>query len=921
MGSSICILNHNHNPRSTRRSTSVTANKLKNRLGQVKMSTAMKSQSLTEVTLSTVEGHAIKRRRVDYLQRYNSEASLNQNQNTRALAPAPTLTSIMSKSSTTTIANANNNNIQTESQLSLARRSPSPVPTELDVDNAERPDIDAHLYNVHKIKVIDYACCPPAKNFATSPSSSTDLASTSSSTPTPATQTTRIPEAFFAKDAIAQYEWFMARGSREWDHLSQQGTEVWEDKEDKNEMTKTEEDIKQSQSQQTPTQRREQTQNTTSPSPRRGQPLRRQERVPLTGIGIKLFTETAQTPQATNTPPTSSAAPEENQKTPLLPCFSPQNPLAPRTITPKRTAPIPGRLLYRLREIQWVTDEEARQRWLAVDWEEYFGYERREREKYGAGERAGGDDWDWWTGRGYKGQGEVGYPYWVVWGSPPVAKKKEEKEVEKEKEKEVSVPEPEPEAESEADEDILPMQVDVAEEDVAESQSIHATLSGTLESPEPEEREQGQKEEAPSIPVSASSPSPPVDESQSMHPTLSGTIKTPRNSPPPPASSTSTPVKSTSNLPPTSTNTILPSALPTTNSSPPKQASPKKSISAALAAQLYYLALAEDAQLGFGKAPSREYRRALGERAGDVWIWLGEYLKRWGTGRVAGLGSTTGKKEESRALYEGADGAGDANGSGRVLGMNAGTLGRGAARTLGGGTGGGGGLGRTATLRDLGRAGTLDATAFGQQQQRTKTPQLAKPQTKEEDAKMDVDLAPAPALATTAPPATPEAKDDSTDADMDINPEPAPQPIAGPSNVRRTARRTQIPHPTEEGQGRVTRSAAQRQRGDTRVNPIAIPVSKKRTRAAATKAAGKKGKGRAVEPELEADVEMGVDVDVDYESGAKATASKRNKNGKGKKRTIDTVDSVALTPDSDATGEGSEAQGKKRPRGSRKRRG
>ncbi|KAJ8073490.1 hypothetical protein PM082_011766 [Marasmius tenuissimus] len=832
--------------------------------------TTLKSQSLTEVTLSTVEGHAVKRRRVDYpgtLQRYNTEVIANPRTSspsvpttstTRVLAPASTLPTITSSSSKTTSTSTSATypnrleDAQTASQLSLARRSPSPVPTELDIDNAERPDIDAHLYNVHKVKVIDYACNPPAKNFPSTPSASTstptvtDFASTSGTSRSSAPS--RIPEAFFAKDAIAQYEWFMARGSREWDQLSQQGTEVWEESDDKEERTRTEGEIQQSQS---PAQN--QNESPAQSSPRRGQPLRRQQRVPLTGI--KLFNEELHPESSTNpplslsTPPTSSAKPtvSDQEKTPLLPSFSPRNPLAPRTLKLKRTAPIPGRVLYRLHEIQWVTDEEAHQRWLPCDWEEYHAHEIREREKFKDGKR------------GYMGKGEVGYPYWAVWGSPPSQRNTKGKEKARELEPE---PQKQPELEPEPETEAVPDE----EEEIVESQSVHATLSGTLESPQqsPEPETVVERSASPS-------PSPPVEQSQSMHVTLSGTIKTPRNSPSPPSDK---PIARTK-PPPTP-----PRADPPT---PAKQSSPKKSIASALAAELYYLALAEDTDLGFGKPPGREYRRALGERAGDVWIWLGEYVKRWG--RVSGFGKKEGQNNDpnkSQSLFESfGKGGGDSNnnnnnnGSGRVLGMSTGTLGR--TRTLGG-------LGRTTTLRDLGTTDTLDGASRDQQQKKRQP----------NDAKMDVDV-PTP----TTSPLTSEEHDP-----MDVNSEletssirstigsgrrastEEAQPEAGPSVPRARAssraKRTKQPQVAqsvdevvEEG-GRVTRSAAQRANKRTKVNPPVMKgpaedkeAPKKRTRTTASKAAsasstraatsnkGKgKGKARAVETETETDVEM-----------------------------------------------------------------
>ncbi|KAK1218324.1 hypothetical protein PQX77_018995 [Marasmius sp. AFHP31] len=865
MGSS----SSNHSTRSAfGRSASVTPKrslKSRTRIEAWKMTTlkSQKSQSLTQVTLSTVEGHAVKRRRVDYpgtLQRYNTEIISNPRASssvsttspttTRVLAPASTLPAITSSSSSKTTSTSTSTtypnrleDVQTASQLSLARRSPSPVPTELDIDNAERPDIDAHLYNVHKVKVIDYASNPPAKNFPSTPSTSTstptvtDFASTSGTSRL--SVPSRIPEAFFAKDAMAQYEWFMARGSREWDQLSQQGTEVWEENDDKEERTRTEDQIRQSQS---PAQN--QNESPAQSSPRRGQPLRRQQRVPLTGI--KLFNEEPRTESLTlSTPPTSSAKPtvSDQEKTPLLPSFSPRNPLAPRTMKLKRTAPIPGRVLYRLHEIQWVTDEEAHQRWLPCDWEEFHAHEMREREKFKDGKR------------GYMGKGEVGYPYWAVWGSPPSPRNTKGKEKAKEPEPQKQ-PEPEPEPETEA--------VPDEEEEIVESQSIHATLSGTLESPQ-----QSPEPEAAVERSASPSPSPPVEQSQSMHVTLSGTIKTPRNSPSPPSGE---PIVRTE-PPPTPPKADPPS--------PAKQSSPKKSIASALAAELYYLALAEDTDLGFGKPPSREYRRALGERAGDVWIWLGEYVKRWG--RVTGFGKKEGQNNDpnkSESLFEsfGKSGGGgelnNNNGSGRVLGMNTGTLGR--TRTLGG-------LGRTTTLRDLGRANTLDGAS--REQQKKQQP---------DNAKMDVDV-PTP----TTSPLTPEEDDP-----MDVNSEletssirstigsgrrastEEAQPEAGPSVPRARAssraRRTkqpQVAQPADEAveeSGRVTRSAAQRANKRTKDNPPVMKgpaedkeAPKKRTRTTTSKATsassrrattsnkGKgKGKARVVETEPEADVEM-----------------------------------------------------------------
>ncbi|KAF9254539.1 hypothetical protein L218DRAFT_475628 [Marasmius fiardii PR-910] len=633
--------------------------------------TSLKSQSMTEVTLTTVDGHALKRRRVDYpIQRFKSEATLNSSSTSTSAAtvlPSAPLPSVPKPPSRATPSPSPSppkrlECTPTSSSLSLARRSPSPVPTELDIDNAERPDIDAYLFNTHKVKVIDYASNPPTTNFPRETGS--DYSSTSPS---------RIPEAFFAKDAMAQYEWFMARGSREWDHLSQQGTEVWEDDDDNKEKTQTEAEIRQQRQQIQTT-----SENSKSPaqsSPRRGQPLRRQQRVPLTGI--KLFNDDPAT-QPSSTPPASSAKPvvSEQEKTPLLPSFTPHNPLALRTSKPKRTYPIPGRILYRLHEIQWVSDEEARQRWLTCDWEEYHAYERQEREKFKDGKR------------GLMCRGEVGYPYWVVWGSPPSpqgSKKGKEKE---------RAPEPAPQPTPELEPESHPEAVDAPEEEVIESQNVHATLSGTLDTPRTSP-EPGAKDETPG------SPSPPVEESQSMHPTLSGTIKTPHNTPSPPPvktpSTTASPLSASSAI-------VTPANVP----SPKPLTSPRKVTNAALAAQLYYLALAQDAELGYGKPPTRDYRRALGERAADVWMWLGEYTRRWG--RLAGLG----KKEkevkdnvnnEQPLVIQGVVGgiSDDDSGSGRVLGTNAGGLGR--TRTLGG-------LGRTTTLRDLGRAGTLDANAF-----------------------------------------------------------------------------------------------------------------------------------------------------------------------------------------------------------------
>ncbi|KAG7092108.1 hypothetical protein E1B28_008484 [Marasmius oreades] len=637
--------------------------------------TGLKSQSMTEVTLTTVDGHALKRRRVDYpgLQRFMSEAVLNpQSTMTSAATLAPALSPSIRKSYSIAPPSPPSPKhlecIQTASALSLARRSPSPVPTELDIDNAERPDIDAHLYNTHKIKVIDYASDPPTTNFSLD--NKTDFSTTSVETRSEGLP--RIYEAFFAKDAMAQYEWFMFRGSREWDHLSQQGTEVWEDNDDKKEKTQKETELQQAQAG---------LQNSKSPvqtSPRRGQPLRRQQCVPLTRLKLfndePLHSESFVTPSST--PPTSSAKPavSEQEKTPLLPSFSLHNPLAPRSTKPKRTYPIPGRLLYRLHEIRWVTDEEARQRWLTVDWEEFHAFEKQEREKYKDGKR------------GFMGKGEVGYPYWVVWGSPPspqTSKKGKQK---------ATIPELA--LQTTAEPETVELDI-VAAEDIVESQNVHATLSGTLDTPRTSPEPRTNIETA---------GSPPAEESQSMHPTLSGSIKTPRNSPSP------APDDEPSTYPPT--NTPLPTSIPNMNTtyvpSPKPTSSPKKTATtAALAAQLYYLALEEDAELGYGKPPSREYRRALGDRAGEVWIWLGEYSRRWG--KFVGLG----KKEKELVGDVNMNNAGgqigdlvagsDDNatgGSGRVLGMNAGGPGR--SRTLG----------RTATLRDLGRAGTLDSTAF-----------------------------------------------------------------------------------------------------------------------------------------------------------------------------------------------------------------
>ncbi|KAL0569279.1 hypothetical protein V5O48_012695 [Marasmius crinis-equi] len=805
---------------------------------------------------------------------------------------------------------SSNDTVQTASQLSLARHSPSPVPTELDVDNAERSDIDAYLYNAHKIAVVDYAYCPPAQDFSASPSSSTDpalptssFALTSTSIPSPAMQKTQIPEAFFAKDAISQYEWFMARGSNEWDNSSEHGTEVWEDnEEEQDEKTRAEENIEQSQSLQASTQSQEQTQTTILPSNRCGQPLRRQECLPFTGTGTKLPPEALQTPQAVNTPPCSPVLPEETQKTPLLPSFSPQSPVAPRTITPKRTAPIPGRTLYRLREIRWVTDEEAGRRWLPVDWDEYWGYERKEREKCRGDEGAGGEDCDWWMGRGYKGQGQVGYPYWVVWGSPPVVKK-EEKEKEKEVEKKKEDPRPATgrQTRTEGHEHTLAKQVEVAEEDDPESQSTHATLCEALQSPEAA---------SVFVPISVPSPLPSGDDLRSMQHTLNTIIETSGNSPPPlPDPSTfrlSTPGNPTSSLFPTNANPTASSVLP--NSSPPEQAAPKRSIPASLAAQLYYLALDEDAHLGYGKGPSREYRRALGEKAGDVWIWLREYLRKWETKGAAGLEVATGK-EDSQALFEGVGEGGNVIGSGRVLDVNERSLGTGLTGTPSGGIGGDGELGKTATLRGFGGVRTSSPAALMQQQQRTESLKQSKPPITEEVVKMDVDP-PAPATATTPPNIAPKAKDDSMDADFGIDPEATPQLVADPSNARKTTRWTQTPA-SMGGQGRLTRSAAQRQRSDQPVDP----TPKKRTRAATTKDAGEKSNKRAVEPEPKVGASDATSVAVG--SGGKTIVSKRNKKGMGKERTIHLVDSETSTPDSGAMVEwsGAQLEGKKRAKG------
>ncbi|KAK1233710.1 hypothetical protein PQX77_003117 [Marasmius sp. AFHP31] len=202
----------------------------------------------------------------------------------------------------------------------------------------------------------------------------------------------------------------------------------------------------------------------------------------------------------------------------------------------------------------------------------------REREKFKNGKR------------GYMGKGEVGWPYWVVWGCPPSQRNTKGKEKAKDSEPQKQ-PEPEPEPEA------VP-----AEEEMMETQSIHATLSETLESPQ-------------------QSPEPETAIERSASP-----------SPSPPSAD-----------PP----------------SPAIQSLPKKSIASALAAELYYLALAEDTDLGFGKPPSREYRRALMERASDVWIWLGEYVKRWGRVSGFGKGKARAVETEREADVEMMDGEGD----------------------------------------------------------------------------------------------------------------------------------------------------------------------------------------------------------------------------------------------------------------------
>ncbi|KAI3621091.1 hypothetical protein WG66_008937 [Moniliophthora roreri] len=591
-----------------------------------------KSFSQSQTTLTTVEGYPLKRRR---LEGFKSETNLASQSRTFQLSPTPTLAPSCSHSHIPPAT------IELR-QLVIPPRPDSPVPTEPDADHADRADVERDLERRWGIKVKDYARLP---------------AITAQNSKGKEKERTRVWEAFFAKDAMGQYEWFMSRGSKEWLVLKWEGTEVLEESQEQEE--KTEEDVEHPKTpplaeQALPQQGQQQASPQASPgrsprplvrttynplalagrkppstSPRRevqlgheaqqsspkrgltrqdtevavassskppsttnpGRALVRHTRNPMTMVSTNATPNTS----SFSTPPNSTASSSSDpEKTPLLP--SPSFSLFQRKRDIRKYG-IPGKFLYRLRELGWVTEEEARRRWLGCDWDEYNHYIDEETKR---GNKRGDGEIE--KEVGFMGKGTVGYPYFVIWGSVGTGALGVGSRKDKGKEKEkAQVPVPESELGQEAE----------------ESQNVHATLSGTIEDQDREKTPPLHEDQEKTPPIHGSIDSGYVEtepddmdveeeQSQNVHATLSGSLSPPAGSPPPPAAASSS-------------SSSQQQRDQETTSSPPKQKRPNP------LAPLYFHAIAEDSSLAFGRPPSKEYRQLLGERAGDVWNWLNEW--------------------------------------------------------------------------------------------------------------------------------------------------------------------------------------------------------------------------------------------------------------------------------------------------------
>uniref|UniRef100_A0A0W0G5Y6 Uncharacterized protein n=1 Tax=Moniliophthora roreri TaxID=221103 RepID=A0A0W0G5Y6_MONRR len=593
-----------------------------------------KSFSQSQTTLTTVEGYPLKRRR---LEGFKSETNLASQSRTFQLSPTPTLAPSCSHSHIPPAT------IELR-QLVIPPRPDSPVPTEPDADHADRADVERDLERRWGIKVKDYARLP---------------AITAQNSKGKEKERTRVWEAFFAKDAMGQYEWFMSRGSKEWLVLKWEGTEVLEESQEQEE--KTEEDVEHPKTpplaeQALPQQGQQQASPQASPgrsprplvrttynplalagrkppstSPRRevqlgheaqqsspkrgltrqdtevavassskppsttnpGRALVRHTRNPMTMVSTNATPNTS----SFSTPPNSTASSSSDpEKTPLLP--SPSFSLFQRKRDIRKYG-IPGKFLYRLRELGWVTEEEARRRWLGCDWDEYNHYIDEETKR---GNKRGDGEIE--KEVGFMGKGTVGYPYFVIWGSVGTGALGVGSRKDKGKEKEkAQVPVPESELGQEAE----------------ESQNVHATLSGTIEDQDREKTPPLHEDQEKTPPIHGSIDSGYVEtepddmdveeeQSQNVHATLSGSLSPPAGSPPPPAAASSS-------------SSSQQQRDQETTSSPPKQKRPNP------LAPLYFHAIAEDSSLAFGRPPSKEYRQLLGERAGDVWNWLNEWVR------------------------------------------------------------------------------------------------------------------------------------------------------------------------------------------------------------------------------------------------------------------------------------------------------
>ncbi|KAK7021763.1 hypothetical protein VNI00_017274 [Paramarasmius palmivorus] len=588
-----------------------------------------RSYSRSQITLA-VEGHPLKRRR---LESFKSEANLPSSSQSRAiqLSPSPSCSRIPPPSS---------HELRTFVGA-IPPRADSPVPTEPDADHADRADVERDLKRRWGIRVKDYARLPPPmsprKDKVKQRATDSDE---------------RVWEAFFAKDAMGQYEWFMSRGSKEWLILQWEATEVLEESQERDE--RTEEDVtkmpppiqqlgekflqsspgpsrslrplvrtthnplvitckrrtpsppstsSQPVSEQARPQHgltRQDTQvlkfkppSTATANPRRG--LVRHARSPRTMTSIKTSSNSGCTTPPNSTASTCLQTPnnEEYSKTPLLlsPLF-----LQREQRRNMRKHGIPGKILHRLREIGWVTEDEARRRWLGCDWDEYHEYAVREETR--GNTRKHQDE------IGYMGEGEIGYPYYVIWGSVGTGglgfKKGKRKDSEGGHIKELETAQEKEEP----------------EEELAESQNVHATMSGTIKDLEKEQVSHDQEDAAitqeshdsgytDTEPDSGNTDLKPEEEhNQNVHATLSGSLSPPPESPREPSSSTST---------------ARSSRLQASPSQKEKKNNPL--------APLYFHAIAEDSSLAFNRPPSRDYRRLLGERAGDVWNWLGKWVK------------------------------------------------------------------------------------------------------------------------------------------------------------------------------------------------------------------------------------------------------------------------------------------------------